>query len=175
MAKILVQVLYDSRDLRSLIIFFSKLVIWDSLSKISFRVTPYFDEKQKNIFRFRSSRALSQGFSNIKTKPNKTKQNKNKNKNKNKTKQNKTKPKQNKTKQNKTKQNKTKHIFSNLSHIGLLYKQHPALVKEHSIAHWITIQCSSLGIFWINEIKFVIMRLESIVHSYTIWVIPVFY
>ena len=119
MAKILVQVLYDSRDLRSLIIFFSKLVIWDSLSKISFRVTPYFDEKQKNIFRFRSSRALSQGFSNIKTKPNKTKQNKNKNKNKNKT----------KTKQNKTKQNQTKHIFSNLSHIGLLYKQHPALVK----------------------------------------------
>ena len=115
MAKILVQVLYDSRDLRSLIIFFSKLVIWDSLSKISFRVTPYFDEKQKNIFRFRSSRALSQGFSNIKTKPNKTKQNKNKNK-------------------AKTKQNKTKHIFSNLSHIGLLYKQHPALVKEHSIA-----------------------------------------
>ena len=158
MAKILVQVLYDSRDLRSLIIFFSKLVIWDSLSKISFRVTPYFDEKQKNIFRFRSSRALSQGFSNIKTKPNKTKQNKNKNKNK-----------------VKTKQNKTKHIFSNLSHIGLLYKQHPALVKEHSIAQWITIQCSSLGIFWINEIKFVIMRLESIVHSYTIWVIPVFY
>ena len=156
MAKILVQVLYDSRDLRSLIIFFSKLVIWDSLSKISFRVTPYFDEKQKNIFRFRSSRALSQGFSNIKTKPNKTKQNKNKNK-------------------AKTKQNKTKHIFSNLSHIGLLYKQHPALVKEHSIAQWITIQCSSLGIFWINEIKFVIMRLESIVHSYTIWVIPVFY
>ena len=160
MAKILVQVLYDSRDLRSLIIFFSKLVIWDSLSKISFRVTPYFDEKQKNIFRFRSSRALSQGFSNIKTKPNKTKQNKNKKK------------KQNK---NKTKQNQTKHIFSNLSHIGLLYKQHPALVKEHSIAQWITIQCSSLGIFWINEIKFVIMRLESIVHSYTIWVIPVFY
>ena len=158
MAKILVQVLYDSRDLRSLIIFFSKLVIWDSLSKISFRVTPYFDEKQKNIFRFRSSRALSQGFSNIKTKPNKTKQNKNKNKNK-----------------AKTKQNKTKHIFSNLSHIGLLYKQHPALVKEHSIAQWITIQCSSLGIFWINEIKFVIMRLESIIHSYTIWVIPVFY
>ena len=158
MAKILVQVLYDSRDLRSLIIFFSKLVIWDSLSKISFRVTPYFDEKQKNIFRFRSSRALSQGFSNIKTKPNKTKQNKNKNKNK-----------------AKTKQNKTKHIFSNLSHIGLLYKQHPALVKEHSIAQWITIQCSSLGIFWINEIKFVIMRLESTVHSYTIWVIPVFY
>ena len=158
MAKILVQVLYDSRDLRSLIIFFSKLVIWDSLSKISFRVTPYFDEKQKNIFRFRISRALSQGFSNIKTKPNKTKQNKNKNKNK-----------------AKTKQNKTKHIFSNLSHIGLLYKQHPALVKEHSIAQWITIQCSSLGIFWINEIKFVIMRLESIVHSYTIWVIPVFY
>ena len=158
MAKILVQVLYDSRDLRSLIIFFSKLVIWDSLSKISFRVIPYFDEKQKNIFRFRSSRALSQGFSNIKTKPNKTKQNKNKNKNK-----------------AKTKQNKTKHIFSNLSHIGLLYKQHPALVKEHSIAQWITIQCSSLGIFWINEIKFVIMRLESIVHSYTIWVIPVFY
>ena len=158
MAKILVQVLYDSRDLRSLIIFFSKLVIWDSLSKISFRVTPYFDEKQKNTFRFRSSRALSQGFSNIKTKPNKTKQNKNKNKNK-----------------AKTKQNKTKHIFSNLSHIGLLYKQHPALVKEHSIAQWITIQCSSLGIFWINEIKFVIMRLESIVHSYTIWVIPVFY
>ena len=158
MAKILVQVLYDSRDLRSLIIFFSKLVIWDSLSKISFRVTPYFDEKQKNIFRFRSSRALSQGFSNIKKKPNKTKQNKNKNKNK-----------------AKTKQNKTKHIFSNLSHIGLLYKQHPALVKEHSIAQWITIQCSSLGIFWINEIKFVIMRLESIVHSYTIWVIPVFY
>ena len=158
MAKILVQVLYDSRDLRSLIIFFSKLVIWDSLSKISFRVTPYFDEKQKNIFRFRSSRALSQGFSNIKTKPNKTKQNKNKNKNK-----------------AKTKQNKTKHIFSNLSHIGLLYKQHPALVKEHSIAQWITIQCSSLGIFWINEIKFIIMRLESIVHSYTIWVIPVFY
>ena len=158
MAKILVQVLYDSRDLRSLIIFFSKLVIWDSLSKISFRVTPYFDEKQKNIFRFRSSRALSQGFSNIKTKPNKTKQNKNKNKNK-----------------AKTKQNKTKHIFSNLSHIGLLYKQHPALVKEHSIAQWITIQCSSLGIFWINEIKFVIMRLESIVHSYTIWVIQVFY
>ena len=158
MAKILVQVLYDSRDLRSLIIFFSKLVIWDSLSKISFRVTPYFDEKQKNIFRFRSSRALSQGFSNIKTKPNKTKQNKNKNKNK-----------------AKTKQNKTKHIFSNLSHIGLLYKQHPALVKEHSIAQWITIQCSSLGIFWINEIKFVIMRLECIVHSYTIWVIPVFY
>ena len=158
MAKILVQVLYDSRDLRSLIIFFSKLVIWDSLSKISFRVTPYFDEKQKNIFRFRSSRALSQGFSNIKKKPNKTKQNKNKNKNK-----------------VKTKQNKTKHIFSNLSHIGLLYKQHPALVKEHSIAQWITIQCSSLGIFWINEIKFVIMRLESIVHSYTIWVIPVFY
>ena len=158
MAKILVQVLYDSRDLRSLIIFFSKLVIWDSLSKITFRVTPYFDEKQKNIFRFRSSRALSQGFSNIKTKPNKTKQNKNKNKNK-----------------AKTKQNKTKHIFSNLSHIGLLYKQHPALVKEHSIAQWITIQCSSLGIFWINEIKFVIMRLESIVHSYTIWVIPVFY
>ena len=157
MAKILVQVLYDSRDLRSLIIFFSKLVIWDSLSKISFRVTPYFDEKQKNIFRFRSSRALSQGFSNIKTKPNKTKQNKNKNKNK-----------------TKTKQNQTKHIFSNLSHIGLLYK-HPALVKEHSIAQWITIQCSSLGIFWINEIKFVIMRLESIVHSYTIWVIPVFY
>ena len=156
MAKILVQVLYDSRDLRSLIIFFSKLVIWDSWSKISFRVTPYFDEKQKNIFRFRSSRALSQGFSNIKTKPNKTKQNKNKNK-------------------AKTKQNKTKHIFSNLSHIGLLYKQHPALVKEHSIAQWITIQCSSLGIFWINEIKFVIMRLESIVHSYTIWVIPVFY
>ena len=160
MAKILVQVLYDSRDLRSLIIFFSKLVIWDSLSKISFRVTPYFDEKQKNIFRFRSIRALSQGFSNIKTKPNKTKQNKNKNKNKNKA---------------KTKQNKTKHIFSNLSHIRLLYKQHPALVKEHSIAQWITIQCSSLGIFWINEIKFVIMRLESIVHSYTIWVIPVFY
>ena len=158
MAKILVQVLYDSRDLRSLIIFFSKLVIWDSLSKISFRVTPYFDEKQKNIFRFRSSRALSQGFSNIKTKPNKTIQNKNKNKNK-----------------AKTKQNKTKHIFSNLSHIGLLYKQHPALVKEHSIAQWITIQCSSLGIFWINEIKFVIMRLESTVHSYTIWVIPVFY
>ena len=158
MAKILVQVLYDSRDLRSLIIFFSKLVIWDSLSKISFRVTPYFDEKQKNIFRFRISRALSQGFSNIKTKPNKTKQNKNKNKNK-----------------AKTKQNKTKHIFSNLSHIGLLYKQHPALVKEHSIAQWITIQCSSLGIFWINEIKFVIMRLESIVHSYTIWVIQVFY
>ena len=158
MAKILVQVLYDSRDLRSLIIFFSKLVIWDSLSKISFRVTPYFDEKQKNIFRFRSSRALSQGFSNIKTKPNKSKQNKNKNKNK-----------------AKTKQNKTKHIFSNLSHIGLLYKQHPALVKEHSIAQWITIQCSSLGIFWINEIKFVIMRLESTVHSYTIWVIPVFY
>ena len=158
MAKILVQVLYDSRYLRSLIIFFSKLVIWDSLSKITFRVTPYFDEKQKNIFRFRSSRALSQGFSNIKTKPNKTKQNKNKNKNK-----------------AKTKQNKTKHIFSNLSHIGLLYKQHPALVKEHSIAQWITIQCSSLGIFWINEIKFVIMRLESIVHSYTIWVIPVFY
>ena len=158
MAKILVQVLYDSRDLRSLIIFFSKLVIWDSLSKISFRVTPYFDEKQKNIFRFRSSRALSQGFSNIKTKPNKTKQNKNKNKNK-----------------AKTKQNKTKHIFSNLSHIGLLYKQHPALVKEHSIEQWITIQCSSLGIFWINEIKFVIMRLESTVHSYTIWVIPVFY
>ena len=158
MAKSLVQVLYDSRDLRSLIIFFSKLVIWDSLSKISFRVTPYFDEKQKNIFRFRSNRALSQGFSNIKTKPNKTKQNKNKNKNK-----------------AKTKQNKTKHIFSNLSHIGLLYKQHPALVKEHSIAQWITIQCSSLGIFWINEIKFVIMRLESIVHSYTIWVIPVFY
>ena len=156
MAKILVQVLYDSMDLRSLIIFFSKLVIWDSLSKISFRVTPYFDEKQKNIFRFRSSRALSQGFSNIKTKPNKTKQNKNKNK-------------------AKTKQNKTKHIFSNLSHIGLLYKQHPALVKEHSIARWITIQCSSLEIFWINEIKFVIMRLESIVHSYTIWVIPVFY
>ena len=158
MAKILVQVLYDSRDLRSLIIFFSKLVIWDSLSKISFRVTPYFDEKQKNIFRFRSSHALSQGFSNIKTKPNKTKQNKNKNKNK-----------------AKTKQNKTKHIFSNLSHIGLLYKQHPALVKEHSTAQCITIQCSSLGIFWINEIKFVIMRLESIVHSYTIWVIPVFY
>ena len=158
MAKSLVQVLYDSRDLRSLIIFFSKLVIWDSLSKISFRVTPYFDEKQKNIFRFRSNRALSQGFSNIKTKPNKTKQNKNKNKNK-----------------AKTKQNKTKHIFSNLSHIGLLYKQHPALVKEHSIAQWITIQCSSLRIFWINEIKFVIMRLESIVHSYTIWVIPVFY
>ena len=158
MAKILVQVLYDRWDLRSLIIFFSKLVIWDSLSKISFRVTPYFDEKQKNIFRFRSSRALSQGFSNIKTKPNKTKQNKNKNKNK-----------------AKTKQNKTKHIFSNLSHIGLLYEQHPALVKEHSIAQWITIQCSSLGIFWINEIKFVIMRLESIVHSYTIWVIPVFY
>ena len=124
MAKILVQVLYDSRDLRSLIIFFSKLVIWDSLSKISFRVTPYFDEKQKNIFRFRSSRALSQGFSNIKTKPNKTKT-----KTKTKTKQ----------KQNKTKQNKTKHIFSNLSLIGLLYKQHPALVKEHSIAQWITV------------------------------------
>ena len=123
-------------------------MIWDSLSKISFSVTPYLDEKQKNIFRFRSSRALSQGFSNIKTKP-----------------------KQN---QNKTK-TKTKHIFSNLSHIGLLYKQHPALVKEHSTAQCITIQCSSLGIFWINEIKFVIMRLESIVHGYTIWVIPVFY
>ena len=109
MAKILVQVLYDSRDLRSLIIFFSKLVIWDSLSKISFRVTPYFDEKQKNIFRFRSSRALSQGFSNIKTKPNKTKQNKNKNKNKNKTK---TKTKQ-KQKQNKTKPNQT-YFFKSL-------------------------------------------------------------
>ena len=77
MAEILVQVSYDSRDLRSLIIFFSKLEIWDSLSKISFSVTPYLDEKQKNIFRFRSSRALSQGFSNIKTKP---KQNQNKNK-----------------------------------------------------------------------------------------------
>ena len=94
MAKILVQVLYDSRDLRSLIIFFSKLVIWDSLSKISFRVTPYFDEKQKNIFRFMSSRALSQGFSNIKTKPNKTKQNQTKQKQKQKQSKNKTKQNQ---------------------------------------------------------------------------------
>ena len=62
-------------------------------------------------------------------------------------KQNKTELKQNKTelKQNKTelKQNKTKHIPPNLSQIGLLYKQHPALVSVDSMAiavlHWITI------------------------------------
>ena len=47
-------------------------------------------------------------------------------------------------KQNKTqlKQNKTKHIPPNLSQIGLLYKQHPALVSVDSMAiavlHWIT-------------------------------------
>ena len=37
-----------------------------------------------------------------------------------------------------------------------------------AVAQKITMQCSSLRVCWTNEIKYVIMRLESIVHGYTI-------
>ena len=52
MEKIWEQVLYDSRDRKSLIILFSKLVIWDSLRKFCFKVILHLDKKQKIIFRF---------------------------------------------------------------------------------------------------------------------------
>ena len=46
------QVLYDSRDRKSVIIFFSKLVIWDSLRKFCFKVILHLDKKQKNYLSF---------------------------------------------------------------------------------------------------------------------------